>query len=65
MTTQTIIITIAVIFFLIPFVVWTIVRFRDKVLQRFAPWHRLALIVSSAVGFTTFTVLIIVALTVF
>ncbi|WP_425380143.1 hypothetical protein [Spiroplasma endosymbiont of Stenodema calcarata] len=65
MSTQYIIIIIAVIFFIIPFIVWTITRFRTRVLQRYSPWHKIALIVSYSVCFSIFLILVILAVTVF
>ncbi|PQP79663.1 hypothetical protein C6B38_00125 [Spiroplasma sp. ChiS] len=65
MATQQIIILVAVIFFIIPFIVWTIVRFRTKVLQRYSAWHKIALIVSYSVCLSIFLILLILAVTIF
>ncbi|MBW3058089.1 hypothetical protein D6D54_01740 [Spiroplasma poulsonii] len=65
MSTQYIVIIIAVIFFVIPFIVWTITRFRTRVLQHYSAWHKIALIVSYSVCLSIFLILLILAVTVF
>ncbi|WP_148553394.1 hypothetical protein [Spiroplasma eriocheiris] len=59
---QQALIIVAIVFFFIPFIVWTITRFRTRVLQRYAPWHRLSVIIAFGTCIPIFLILLLVAI---